>query len=487
VIKNLNKFERKRHKEVIKSKLGWAYHDLLWFSEEEAQLAQQQRNELLEELSGWVSYSFHGSKPHYGAISPGCLICGDGGWGCNYINEQCTRHCFYCPQDRSIEGEGESETDGIIFKSPTEHVHFLKTFHIRGVAFSGGEPLLVLEKLLAHIATIRKEFGNSFYIWMYTNGDRLNRSTLKKLRAAGLNEIRIDLSARNYDLTPVLLSKEFIPTVTIEIPAIPEDFDLLKSLLKEMEKIGVDFLNLHQLHATKFNYKRFIKRNYHFYHQPSIPVFESELSALRLLLFARQQKVMLPINYCCSAYKNRFQGRDGRTRKALLGLKGYEEITTAGYIRSFRVLDCNKTIKSMVRLFADAHYSPELWHCNEKQNEIILHRDLLSFVDWSSANVTIRYFQPGVKLEDPEKGMIEGHLVTNNSLVYQGEDWSEIAIDTWRKLYIEKMTAEDAFRFFFHNYPFTGKDSIAKLQRETQELKDVSEWEDLESGMVEVY
>jgi pyruvate formate-lyase activating enzyme-like uncharacterized protein len=483
----MDKIKRQRQIQSIRDTVGWIYRDLPWFSEEEAKVATRQRDELLAALSGWVSYSFQHSKPHSGPLSPGCLICGSGGWGCNFINGLCTRHCFYCPQDRSRKEERESNTDGITFKNPSEHISFLKIFQIRGVGFSGGEPLLVLDKLLSHITAIRQEFGNSMYLWMYTNGDGMDRGVLRKLQDAGLDEIRFDLSARKYDLAPAVLSKEFIPTVTVEIPAIPEDFDLLKGLLVEMERVGVNFLNLHQLLANEHNYKALRKRNYHFLHQPIISVFESELCALKLLLFARQHGVQLPINYCCNAYKNRFQGRDHRTRQGRAVLKGFEEITSAGYIRSFRVRDSREGIGSMVRRLEEAHCPAGLWQCNERKTEVAIHSDLLPYVDWSSADVTIVYLEPGVGLKKPEDGFVEGNLVPKNSVVYNEGGWSQVGIESWRKLCKEKMNQKDVLRFFSRNYPAGGKDTASKLQKEMRELKEIANWEELESDLPEVF
>lgn len=158
--------------------------------------------------------------------------------------------------------------------------------------------------------------------------------------------------------------------MTVEIPAIPEDFDLVKGLLKEMEKVGVDFLNLHQLTTTEFNYRLLLQRPYHFLHDPSISVFESEMCALQLLLFARENDLRLPINYCCSAYKGRFQGLDQRNRVGRWGLEGFEEITGAGYIRSFRVVDSPDRINGLIRQFEEAHCSPNLWQAQEKRTEV---------------------------------------------------------------------------------------------------------------------
>ena len=383
--------------------------------------------------------------------------------------------------------ERESYTDWMTFGSPAEHISFLKIFQIRGVGFSGGEPLLVLDKLLSHITAIRQEFGNSLYLWMYTNGDRVDRSALEKLRDAGLDEIRFDLSARGYDLTPVVLSKEYIPTVTVEIPAIPEDFDLLKDMLSEIESAGVSFLNLHQLMANEHNYKALSQRNYHFLHQPLVPVFESELCALRLLVFAREHGVQLPINYCCSAYKNRFQGRDHRTRQGRAVLKGFEEITSAGYIRSFWIRDSRGEIESMARRLEEAPCPARLWQYDERKTEVAIHSDLLPFVDWSSADVTITYLRPGVGLKKPDDGIVEDNLVPKNSVVYDSCGWSRAGIESWRRIYKEGMNRKDVLKSFFQNYPKGGAATFAKLPKEMGEFKNIASWEDLESDLPEIF
>ena len=393
--------KKKSLKEIVRQEVGWVYSDLLWLSEEQAQRANDQRNELLAKLSGWVTFSYNGSKPHVGPLSPGCRICGDGGWDCNFINTLCTRYCFYCPQDRTIKQESQSETEGIVFNNPAEHVLFVKTFNIKGVGFSGGEPLLVADRLLAHISAIRQELGDSIYLWMYTNGDLVNREVLQKLRAAGLDEIRFDLSARSYNLDPVILAKEYIPAVTVEIPAIPEDYDLLKNLLGKMAAVGVNFLNLHQLNATKHNYRALLKRRYHFLHQPGVPVLESETCALQLLIYAKENHLNLPINYCCAAYKNRFQGLDLRRRKARVVLKSCEELTPAAYIRSFRVSDSRDKILSLVNRLEKQNCPPTLWECNARKTEVTIHSESIAVCGLVLSGCDPHLFRTGSTVEKP--------------------------------------------------------------------------------------
>lgn len=479
--------KKKSLKEIIRQEVGWVYADLLWLSEEQAQRANDQRNELLAKLSGWVTCSSNGSKPHVGPLSPGCRICGTGGWDCNFINALCTRSCFYCPQDRTRKEEKQPRTEGIVFNNPAEHVLYVKTFNIKGVGFSGGEPLLAADRLLAHISAIRQELGDSIYLWMYTNGDLVNREVLRKLRAAGLDEIRFDLSARAYNLDPVILAKEFIPTVTVEIPAIPEDYDLLKNLLGEMAAVGVNFLNLHQLGASEHNYRDLLKRGYHFLHQIGVPVLESETCALQLLIYAKENHLNLPINYCCQAYKNRFQGQDLRRRKSGIVLKSCEELTPAAYIRSFRVADCRDKILSLVNRLEKQNCPPTQWECNAKQTEMTIHSELLRYVDWSSAVVTLIYSEPGVRLKNQEEGFTESNLELVRPEIYRTAPWCESTAEGWRRLYKEGHRPEEVFEFLFQNYPLGGDRAIADLQKEMHDLKQIAQWEEVQSGLPELF
>jgi|WetSurMetagenome_2_1015567.scaffolds.fasta_scaffold01393_13 uncharacterized protein len=484
----MDKVMRARRMESIHRQVGWIYKDIPWFSEDEARAANEQREGLLRDLSGWIAYSFKGSKLHCGDLSPGCSICGNGGWGCNFINRLCNRNCFYCPQDRSIMAESEPQTDGIFFKSPSEHIFFLKTFQIKGVGFSGGEPLLVLDRLLAHIKEIRREFGDSIYLWVYTNGDLADRDSLEELGQAGLNEIRLDLSARGYDLSPIYLMKKHIPTVTVEIPAIPEDFERVKNLLAKMERMGVDFLNLHQLHASENNYRALCKRNYHFVHDPSISVFESELMALKLLAFAREFRIELPINYCSSVYKRRFQGHDHRTRFASIVMNGWEEITEAAYIRSFRVLDSTDKINKLVGIL-NANSPRHLWKCNNNMTELSIHNSLLPYVDWSSAAVEITYFEPRIGLNGCENVRLEDSLMVTKKIIYQNRGWSKMAIDCWQRLYVQKIPQKEAFASFMQSCLKLGgnlRDLMTEMQKETTELIKISKFEEIGGGLIEI-
>lgn len=383
---------------------------LHWFSGEHARHASRHRNELLEGLAGKIQCSANGTKPHIGSLSPGCEICQNGDWGCNLINRKCTRDCWFCKRFHTMQVECDAETDGHVIASPSEHIHYIRSVGVKGVGFSGGEPLLVPDRLCNHIQAIRRDLGRSIYLWMYTNGDLVNPDILSRLRDVGLDEIRFNLSARGYDLSPVIVARDHLPTVTVEIPAIPEDFYRLQHLLVELQSIGVDYLNLHQLYVTPQNWASLSRRRYHVDFSTAMTIYESEICALKLLAHAHEKQVKLPINYCSHAYKSRFQSRGRRTRWARATVEGHQDITDAGFIRSLCVSDAKDKINELVRRMEAGSVRSTLWKLSSNKTAVHIHSSLIPHIDWSSASATLRYYDPNMIVKNRALGLIRENL-----------------------------------------------------------------------------
>jgi pyruvate formate-lyase activating enzyme-like uncharacterized protein len=300
--------------------------------------ATSRRNDLLHFLKGQgVQYLQNNlSKPYLNNLSPGCWTCVEGTWSCVQINSLCTRDCFYCPRNKAR--ETIPEADGFRFARTELYIDHLKKFNYQGIGFSGGEPFVVFERLLTDLRRIREVFGRRHYLWVYTNGDLVTGERLRALNQIGLNELRFDISARGYNLKPVQLAVRHIDTVTVEIPAIPEDVQRVKPLIKRLEAIGVKFLNIHQLHSSRHNQRALMERGYTFlnsdYFSGQSPILESEWAALEILEHALCKGTGMGIHYCSFCYKGRFQGMAFRKRYCPLVKKNNETITETGFIRS---------------------------------------------------------------------------------------------------------------------------------------------------------
>lgn len=310
-------------------------YDLLRFMDAAtANAATREREELLAWLASHADFGYAGTKVDCTGLSPGCRRCGEGSWSCLFINGRCNGRCFYCPTAQ--DDDGPPVTNGLAFTAPEEYAAYVARFGFRGVSISGGEPLLTPELTIAYLRAVRERCGADIHLWLYTNGTLLTSELCHRLREAGLDEIRFDLGAVRYNLKKLRLAVGVIPTVTVEIPAVPEDELLMQQKLWELAEAGCNHLNLHQLRLTPHNFPHLLERDYTFVHGEKVTVLESELTALRLVRYSIEHGVGLPVNYCSFPYKRRFQHAAARRRAALSLCAPDEQVTECGYLRVVR-------------------------------------------------------------------------------------------------------------------------------------------------------
>jgi uncharacterized protein len=338
---------------------GYSYDSLAFPSREQAEACTDERDVLLRWLSGRAEFGCKGTKVDCRDLSPGCRACMEGSWSCLFINGRCNCNCFYCPspQDQT----GVPQTNGIPFASADDYAEYLAALGFTGASLSGGEPLLTMERTLEYLSAIRRRCGDAIHIWLYTNGTLLSGDICRRLRDAGLDEIRFDIGATRYNLKKLRVAVGIIPVITVEIPAVPEEFALMQEKLLEMADAGVNHLNLHQLRLTPHNFKNLSNRGYTFIHGEKVTVLESELAALRLVRHALENRIPLPVNYCSFPYKRRFQRAAVRRRGAALAAKGYEEMTESGYLRNLAVSGPSPMIASLNGVFSSHNEAAGLW------------------------------------------------------------------------------------------------------------------------------
>ncbi len=309
------------------------YNYLKFPSPEEANAALLERQAILEAIGSRIKWGFHESKADITNLSKGCLLCGEGQWSCLFINNLCNGRCFYCPAQQT--DIARPETNTLIFDEPHDYVEYIRKFGFKGVSISGGEPLITFGKSLSFVKAVKDAFGNEVYVWLYTNGILLTSEKVEELRNAGLDEMRFDIGATGYLTDKIKLAVGKIPVVTVEIPAVPQEEEVLKQKIRELKEIGVNHLNLHQMRLTPHNFHQLIEHDYTYLHGEKVTVLESELTALRLMKYNLDEKINLPINYCSFVYKNRHQKSANRKKHAPLVAKPWEEVTENGYIRNF--------------------------------------------------------------------------------------------------------------------------------------------------------
>lgn len=162
-----------------------------WLSPYLAGEFEETRKRYIARAGAALNWDFLRTKPWVGSLSPGCRLCGEGQWSCLFITGMCNAHCFYCP---ASQGKDETpQTQRLLFEEPEAYARYINWFGFKGVSFSGGEPLMVFDRTLRSIETIRRLCPPDVYIWMYTNGILGSEAKFKKLALAGIDEIRFDL------------------------------------------------------------------------------------------------------------------------------------------------------------------------------------------------------------------------------------------------------------------------------------------------------
>ncbi|MGE4518120.1 MAG: radical SAM protein [Desulfobacteraceae bacterium] len=339
--------EYEEYRKNIRQEYGVDYDLLKWITPEQALVFEEKREVLLKNID--IKFCGKNTKIYSNRLAPGCRICAGGQWSCLFISGICNGTCFYCHAPQNVDLEPVSQN--IFFGSASDYADYVEKLGFKGVGLSGGEPLIKFDKCLEYISELRKRFGKNFHMWLYTNGILGTREKFRALKEAGLDEIRFDIGATAYSLESVGKASEFFENLTIEIPSVPEDLDLLKIKLPEMEALKVKYLNLHQLRLTPYNFKNLSKRNYTFTHGKKALVAESEISALETINYCLEKNIDISVNYCSYAYKNRFQGAAARKKAAKLIREKYDDITENGYLR---------------RVYAEGDQA----FCDEKENNL---------------------------------------------------------------------------------------------------------------------
>jgi len=243
----------------------------------------------------------------YGKVSPGCQFCRSGKWDCFFVTSRCNLNCGFCYSTNhpSQDFEGSDLGEGFL-----ENVYQHHQLGIKGVSFSGGEALLEEEKLYQCLETCKQE-QHLDHIWLYTNGLLLSETRIKRLSDLGLDEIRFNTAATNYQHPHVLamLQKcaQHFDWVTVEIPLIPADEDILIDSLPVWAEKGVLLLNMHEfLFEPDSNAEDFpgVKESIVLPdgHQTAI---NPECNSLALKVFQSVigQGLALSVNYCSTAGK----------------------------------------------------------------------------------------------------------------------------------------------------------------------------------------
>jgi pyruvate formate-lyase activating enzyme-like uncharacterized protein len=157
---------------------------------------------------------------------------------------------------------------------------------------------------------------------LYTNGDCLSDELLRDLRDAGLDAVRFNLVAREFDTEPLERALRYFDETAVEVPVIPERMAEMERMVLRLDALGVPFLNIHELFACRENSVRVGAQGYRAGESGDVlmwaPVSGADEAALALLLFALHNTTRLSVYYC-SCRTQEDISRRGMRRRLRLG------------------------------------------------------------------------------------------------------------------------------------------------------------------------
>jgi uncharacterized protein len=260
-----------------------------------------------------------GMSVYLNRLSPGCVDCSRGTALTVAATARCNRNCFFC-LSRGIHKQKLKLVDTItkIYKCRN---------YILSLAITGGECLLDLVATIEILEFAKELAGDICQTRVYTNGDMLSRSVLKKLQAARLEEIRISIKP-DTDFKKIALAKEYVPRVMVETPVFPGNEEDMQGVLIKLNKLKIFGVNLVELifpcrnaHLYKRKGYRLITDTINELSMPysySYPIYGSEMSCFDLLEFAARNNFSIGVHYC-SQDNERYGNSSERLQKREIG------------------------------------------------------------------------------------------------------------------------------------------------------------------------
>jgi hypothetical protein len=299
----------------------------------------------------------------------GCKLCIRGAKLVLFLTGLCGQACYYCPlsekrRDRDVVYANERPA-----KSTRDIIKEAKLMDALGTGITGGDPSLRFRRTLHYIRLLKRKFGKKHHIHMYCGGE-LSQEQLHKLKRAGLDEIRFHM----WSVKPVERALRAGLKAGVEIPAIPNEYMRMITLLRELDQIGCAFVNLNELEFSDTNLSQLKARNFEVKSDESMAVKGSEETAVRVLKWAAAN-TSLNIHYCPSALKDAVQLRNRLKRRAKNVAKKHEAVTKEGLLVKgvIQNLPFDKLVPVRRRLMFKYGVPPALVVIDPQKRRIELH------------------------------------------------------------------------------------------------------------------
>ncbi|MDR2855158.1 MAG: 4Fe-4S cluster-binding domain-containing protein [Methanomicrobiales archaeon] len=268
----------------------------------------------------------------------GCTFCVQGAKMVLFITGLCTRTCWYCPLSQERKGQDRIYANEHEITSPDESLIVAEKMSALGTGITGGEPFLVIERVVEFTRVLKETYGNEHHIHLYS-GIPPTKEDLEPIIGL-VDEIRLhppielwdDISNTAYAAS-VKLARSLGFHIGFEVPSFP-GIEKFEPFLTEF-----DFLNINELEWGDTNADAMRSLGYEFLSPTSNAVFVDLHGAQKFLKEAK-------VHWCSSNFKDSIQLRRRLIRIATNTARPFDEITEDGTIL-YGVLEGNPNLSSL--------------------------------------------------------------------------------------------------------------------------------------------
>ena len=280
-----------------------------------------------------------------GEMPKGCRICMNGEKLTLFVTGLCSNRCFYCPVSEEKRRDVCYANERLV-KSVDDVVEEAKLMNAKGTGITGGEPLLVFDRVKTYIDLLKNIFGSSHHIHLYTTEIS---SRVIELVDIGLDEVRyhpVNLNIGEIDKSIVKRIGENAD-IGIEIASIPGRYNDMAKIVSVAGSLGFQFININELEFSEANYKQLRLMGLRIRSGHIAAVNGSLNEAFKIIKWASREIKDISIHICPSSFKDKYQYRLRLIRTARNIAKPYEKVNSDGTITKLVVEASNP--KQIVR------------------------------------------------------------------------------------------------------------------------------------------
>ncbi|MFX0079221.1 MAG: radical SAM protein [Candidatus Hermodarchaeota archaeon] len=340
-----------------------------------------------------------GNSPFVGRLVKGCRECIKGAKLVLFITGNCSKACFYCPISEERQNLDVIYANEVAVNDINQALEEARLIDAMGMGITGGEPLLEPERTHQFIKAFKRKFGSDFHIHLYTGLEPVPLEVIERLLDAGLDEIRLHRFKVGADYPELRKITKGRAKLGIEIPAIPGKLKQLKTLLRDFEEVGIDFVNINELEFTPLNAEALKQQGLHLESDSIASVRGSENEALKLVEWAAAE-TELNVHFCPLSLKDGTQLRNRFRRRAKNVAQPFEQITKEGLLKKGIItLPAGVALTEVRNSLRSEYQIPQdkIW-INEKQKRIETSTTIIKKL---AKSLKARGFQVGIVEEYP--------------------------------------------------------------------------------------